>query len=682
MASKSNTIAALNINLTANSIAYNRELERANRKTRDWANDVRQSVNTASKYFAGMGVAATGALAVIYKSAADANDALAKHADKIGISTEALSGLRYQAELNGVSQEKLDLGLQRMVRRVAEAAQGTGEAKNAIKELGLEAETLAKMSPDAQFKAIAEQMQNVGAQSDRVRLGFKLFDSEGVGLINAMRGGADEIERNQEAAEALGIAITRIDAAKIEAANDAVMRSQMAFKGVANTITVELAPLVEAVANKFTSVAASSNGWRDQVIDGIEAVVLSVGYLGNAVRGIEIAFKAAQAGVATFAWGTLETLQTVIDGWVKLYNLVAPKSMEIDPADNLIAIMANEAGLAANRLGDELHALAMKPMPSDGVKAFFDDVRTNANAAAKAVSEASTATQTENTVTTTYDAKAANGVYQVDKWMMSAQEQQQLALTEQWSQNQALLFEAKEAEIMGQVEFEERSLQLQESYLTKQKDLVEKNEKEKAKAREAAAMTALTVVTSNMSLVTDVMEQGGKKQSAVYKFLLAAQKAAAIPSIMVSTQEAALKAEAAFPPPGGTILANSVRASGYAAMGIVAGQAISGAFENGGVVPGNSYKGDNLLAAVNSGEMILNQRQQKQLFDVANGSSTNSGSGVIVNVHTDPSLAVNVQESQGVNKEQVIDIMIADARQNGPYQQAREQMFGDRRIGR
>lgn len=42
-------------------------------------------------------------------------------------------------------------------------------------------------------------------------------------------------------------------------------------------------------------------------------------------------------------------------------------------------------------------------------------------------------------------------------------------------------------------------------------------------------------------------------------------------------------------------------------------------FEQGGIVPGSSYSGDNMLARVNSGEMILNQQQQAQLFNQANG---------------------------------------------------------------
>ena len=48
-------------------------------------------------------------------------------------------------------------------------------------------------------------------------------------------------------------------------------------------------------------------------------------------------------------------------------------------------------------------------------------------------------------------------------------------------------------------------------------------------------------------------------------------------------------------------------------------------FAQGGIVPGSSFSGDNVIARVNSGEMILNDRQQANLLKIANGSQTNSG---------------------------------------------------------
>lgn len=65
-------------------------------------------------------------------------------------------------------------------------------------------------------------------------------------------------------------------------------------------------------------------------------------------------------------------------------------------------------------------------------------------------------------------------------------------------------------------------------------------------------------------------------------------------------------------------------AAGVAAVVAALGM-ISGAFATGGIVGGNSYVGDKLIAKVNSGEMILNARQQAQLFAIANGAYRLSG---------------------------------------------------------
>ena len=78
----------------------------------------------------------------LVKRSLDATDSLAKTASKIGTTTEALSKLQYAAQLTGVEQNTLNMAMQRFTRRAAEAAQGTGEAKGALRELGVDANKL------------------------------------------------------------------------------------------------------------------------------------------------------------------------------------------------------------------------------------------------------------------------------------------------------------------------------------------------------------------------------------------------------------------------------------------------------------------------------------------------------------------------------------------------------------
>jgi hypothetical protein len=84
---------------------------------------------------------------------------------------------------------------------------------------------------------------------------------------------------------------------------------------------------------------------------------------------------------------------------------------------------------------------------------------------------------------------------------------------------------------------------------------------------------------------------------------------------------------------------------GFAAAGaaIAAGLAnekkiLSAKFEDGGIVPGYSYTGDNVPARVNSGEMILNSAQQANLFNMANGKG---GGGVNIHFNLPPDTRID-----------------------------------------
>lgn len=66
-------------------------------------------------------------------------------------------------------------------------------------------------------------------------------------------------------------------------------------------------------------------------------------------------------------------------------------------------------------------------------------------------------------------------------------------------------------------------------------------------------------------------------------------------------------------------------AAGLAA--VIAGIAMIGSFADGGVIGGNSFHGDNMFARVNAGEMILNNKQQGNLFRLLDGGGVVSNTG-------------------------------------------------------
>ena len=67
--------------------------------------------------------------------------------------------------------------------------------------------------------------------------------------------------------------------------------------------------------------------------------------------------------------------------------------------------------------------------------------------------------------------------------------------------------------------------------------------------------------------------------------------------------------------------------AGAAVVSVLAAMASIPEFATGGIVGGNSFVGDNVLAKVNSGEMILNRQQQGNLFNIINSGRISNSSG-------------------------------------------------------
>jgi hypothetical protein len=265
-----------------------------------------------------IGITVTGAAVAIaaLNKVAGSVDNLVKTAEKLGIVPEKLKGLRHAAELSGVPIKTLDMALQRMTRRLSEAAIGTGEAQGALEELGLNAAALAALSPDEQFMAIADAMEAVGSQSDRVRLAFKIFDSEGVALVNTMKGGSEAIKAAQEDMIALGGSISQSGSSKIVEMQNQVTRLKALFTNVAETVTMLVAGPMAALIERFIQAKIEGGGIGAWIDDGIATAILAIRDLLNALEYLKAGWQGFRAIVITVG----SVITKAIAGWIMLIN--------------------------------------------------------------------------------------------------------------------------------------------------------------------------------------------------------------------------------------------------------------------------------------------------------------------------------------------------------------------------
>ena len=181
---------------------------------------------------------------------------------------------------------------------------------------------------------------------------------------------------------------------------------------------------------------------------------------------------------------------------------------------------------------------------------------------------------------------------------------------------------------------EKRKLKNKEKALADEKKAEETAAKNLIANRRTTGATIATLATSNN------------------KTLASIGKAATVAQIAIDTPKAVSTALAAFPPPFNFVAAGLVAA----AMAVQASKAAGLNFAQGGFVPGNSFTGDRVQANVNSGEAILNSRQQRNFMSLANGAG---GAGATNNAPVHFTIR-NVVELDGQQITESVSTYVAD----------------------
>ena len=123
-----------------------------------------------------IGIGGLTALASEFRQTADQ---IGKVSDRLGIGTSDLQKFQIAASQGGMDVRTFNMALQRFTRRTAEAAIGTGEAKDVIAEMGLQLrdnEGNLRNNADLLMDVSKILSSDVMPQADKVRIAFKLFD--------------------------------------------------------------------------------------------------------------------------------------------------------------------------------------------------------------------------------------------------------------------------------------------------------------------------------------------------------------------------------------------------------------------------------------------------------------------------------------------------------------------------
>lgn len=196
----------------------------------------------------------------------DRIDALSKQAKVLGESVSNLQEFAYAMdEMAGIDVSAAENMLQTFVRNVGKASLDTGKAKPFLQVLGLDANTLSKQLPTKQFDAVIDKLRVYGDESEKLAIATALFGDEGAKLLPILNETKEAWAASAGMVDKLGLAISDIEAQKLEDVNDALDRATKKLTGVQQLLTVELADAIADTADAFVE-------WKDPLTDAVSQV--------------------------------------------------------------------------------------------------------------------------------------------------------------------------------------------------------------------------------------------------------------------------------------------------------------------------------------------------------------------------------------------------------------------------
>lgn len=314
----------------------------------------------------------------------DAIDGTAKLSDRLNISTESILGLRHAADLSGVSFEQFDGLLEKMVKTLGNAAQDEfSQTSVLLQAIGLNAQELSAMGPDKAFLAIADGIKGIVNPADRAMVATELFGRAGQKLLNTLTMGSEGILEQAGEVEKLGASFSRVDAAKVEAANDALTRVGRIFEGIAAQLAINLGPFIEAIANRLIQMGSFGRGAGLAIVAGFEGVAKSIAFVADIVDTLFLAFDAVRVGWTFIIGKLVEGLNWLVKAIQK-----AAASIGIDlgqGGSDFLEVFADETIKKAEELNEKFDQKLVDKSLGERVMQTFNSIKEGANAAAQAV---------------------------------------------------------------------------------------------------------------------------------------------------------------------------------------------------------------------------------------------------------------------------------------------------------
>ncbi len=343
------TIGSLRVDLAAESAAFRRDLNRARDTVRQSARGMTTALDRATASFGRMERSAArarsvvaglaGALAVrqlttMASGALDAANNLNDLSQSLGLTAERIQEYRFAALQVGIVQQQFDTNLERFVRRLGLAREGTGALADVAQELALDLS-----DTDRAFRQVIEAMGQAGDAADVARIADAAFGRFGIAMGRLATEGVAGFDQLAGRLRELGPILSNelaADAASLNS-NLAALREAMrqAFDagllqelvGDADNLEEVFQRLIPIAAEWGQRLGSAITGVADKALLLVENLEIVAGLLiglriGAAFGGVGAIVGAAAGALAGFAVSldTTTTATDAADGSLRRYG--------------------------------------------------------------------------------------------------------------------------------------------------------------------------------------------------------------------------------------------------------------------------------------------------------------------------------------------------------------------------
>lgn len=247
----SKTIRELAIAFVAKTDKFDKGVDKVSKRTMQ----VEKRFASMKKSVAAAGAVLTGvfssAVAVAVKRQIDFANRVGDVSNSLGIATEELSRWMFIAERSGLATEDLERIVKDLSDRSAKAAQGMGESRKALDDLGISAQAFVSLTFEEKILDLSKAFEGVDDSAEKVRLSMALFGESGSKFLNIINSGNKGVQELIKTSRQYANVIDQDTAAAATKFNETLGEIQHSVDAMILSIGKKFLPELQGLAGWF-----------------------------------------------------------------------------------------------------------------------------------------------------------------------------------------------------------------------------------------------------------------------------------------------------------------------------------------------------------------------------------------------------------------------------------------------